>query len=214
MLQLEDTLNIASAKAGLKWRQTIAVSEKTKFRRYSPDSVKFADAKVSGLDEVTVGDQIRARGEKTSDGLKVEAEEVVFGTFLTKAGYVVAIDPATREITVKELGSGKAFTIKLTSGSTIKQMPNGTGDRGGPAAGGNVAQILETLPPATIEDIKPGTSVLVSSTRGSDAEKVTAILLVANADLLIRMATTPSGRGGTLVFGAGGGGGLDVLALP
>src|SRR5262245_46625378 len=64
----------------------INVSDKTKFRRYSPDSVKFADAIASKLDDVNIGDQIRARGMKSSDGLKVDAEETVFGTFLTRAG--------------------------------------------------------------------------------------------------------------------------------
>jgi len=70
------------------------------------------------------------------------------------------------------------------------------------------------VPAARVEDVQPGTSIVVSSTKGLETDKVTAILLVTNADLLIRMATTPSGRGGTLVFGAGGSGGLDVLALP
>ena len=36
-------------------------------RRYAPDSVKFADAKESTLAEIKVGDQVRARGDK-SDG--------------------------------------------------------------------------------------------------------------------------------------------------
>src|SRR5262249_21244366 len=42
----------------------VNVSEKTKLRRYSPDSVKFADAIASKLDDVNIGDQIRARGMK------------------------------------------------------------------------------------------------------------------------------------------------------
>jgi hypothetical protein len=194
-------------------QETIATSDKTRFRRYSPDSVKFADAKPSKFEEVGAGDQIRARGEKSPDGLRVDAEEVVFGTFLTRAGTVVSVDAAAREITVKELGSGKSLIVKLTSDSAIKQMPAAADGRGAPAPG-NVAQIIESLPAAKLEDVKPGTSIIVSSTKGSQDDRVTAILLVANADLLIRMATTPSGRGGTLVFGAAGGGGLDVLALP
>jgi len=195
-------------------QQTIVVSDKTKFRRYSPDSVKFADAKLSKLDDVSVGDQVRGRGEKSADGLKVDAEEVVFGTFVTKAGSVVSVDPALKEVTVKELGNGTLFVIRVTSESTIKQISNATEARGAPAAGTNIAQMIDTLPAAKFEDIKPGTSVVVSSTKGAQADKLTAILLIANADLLIRLATTPSGRGGTLVFGAAGGGGLDVLAIP
>src|SRR5437762_10600029 len=152
-------------------QQTIAVSDKTKFRRYSPDSVKFADAKMSKADEVSVGDQIRARGEKSADGLRVDAEEVVSGTFLTKAGLVVSADAPGKEITVKELGSGKPFVIKVTTDSTIKQMPNVADGRGGARPGANVGQIVEALPAGKIEDIKAGTSVIVSSTKGTEAEK-------------------------------------------
>jgi len=211
---------IVSAKSGnqilLKLRtprgdvqQTIVVSEKTKFHRYSPDSVKFSDARDSKLDEVSVGDQIRARGEKSADALRVDAEDVVFGTFVTRAGAVVStisIDAVTKEITVKELGSGKAFTIKLTADSSIKQMQAAP-------AGASVAQIVERLPAGKFEDAKAGTSIVVSGTKGSDADKLTAILLVTNADPLIRMASTPTGRAGTLVLGAGDGGGLSVLGL-
>jgi hypothetical protein len=73
---------------------------------------------------------------------------------------------------------------------------------------------VEKLGSGKLEDVRAGTSVVVSSTKGSEADKVTAILIVVDADQLIRLATTPSGRGGTLVFGAGGGGGLSVLGLP
>src|SRR6516165_5493553 len=116
----------------------ITVSDKTKFRRYSPDSVKFADAKVSKLDEISVGDQIRARGEKSPDGLKVSAEEIVFGTFLTKAGSVVSVDASTKEVTLKELGSGKTVIVKLTPDTAIKQMTS--------TPSGSLAQIVEKLP--------------------------------------------------------------------
>ena len=190
----------------------ITVSDKTRILRYSPDSVRFADAKISKLDEISAGDQIRARGMKNA-ATAVDAEEIVFGTFLTKAGSVTAVDAAATEVTVKELGSGKTIFIKLTPDSTIKQMPAAAADgRGGPAAG-NLSQMIDRLPAGKIDDIKPGTSVVVSSTRGSEADKLTAIVIIANADQLIRMASTPSGRGGTLVFGSGDGAGLSVLGL-
>src|SRR5215475_10341345 len=112
----------------------ITVSDKTRILRYSPDSVKFADAKTSKLDEISAGDQIRARGMKSA-ATAVDAEEVVFGTFLTKAGSVTALDAAAKEITVKELGSGKTIFVKLTPDSTIKQMPAADGRGQGPAAG-------------------------------------------------------------------------------
>jgi len=183
--------------------------------------VKFSDARASNIDEINVGDQIRARGEKAADGLRVEAEEVVFGTFLTRAGSVVSLDAAAKEVVVKELGNGKQFTIKLTPDSTVKLMPVAGENRGapaagapaGPPAGANIAQVIDRLPAGRFDDINTGASIVVSGAKGTDADKLTAILLVANADLLIRMATTPSGRGGTVVFGSADGGGLSVLGL-
>jgi len=116
---------------------TITVGQKTLFRRYSPDSVRFADAKISILADVKLGDQMRGRGEKSTDGLKVAADEVVFGTFLTKAGVITAIDPSTGDVTVKELESGKPLLIRVTAESQVKRMPSfGGGTPGGGMPGG------------------------------------------------------------------------------
>jgi hypothetical protein len=195
-------------------QQIVAVSEKTAFKRYAADSVNFADAKPSKLEEVSVGDQLRARGVKSPDGMKVDAEEVVFGTFVTRAGTVVSVDKSGQQLTVKELGSGKQFVIRLASDSRIKQIPAApTAVRGG---GGppNLTQMIETFPTGKLDDVQPGSSVVVSGTKGAQADQVTAILLVTNADLLIRMATPPGSRGGVLTFGSGGGGaGLGVLSI-
>ena len=70
----------------------VTVTDTTTYKRYAPDSVKFAEAKNSKLAEIGVGDQVRARGVKSEDGLKVTAEDVVFGTFVTKAGTITAVN--------------------------------------------------------------------------------------------------------------------------
>ena len=209
---------------------TVTVSDKTAYRRYHTDSVKFADATISKLDEVSVGDQLRARGVKSEDGLKVTAEEVVFGTFVTKAGTITAINPDS--ITVTEIGTNKALTIKFTADSQIKKMPNMAGmmmGRGGPpGAGGppagaaprmpDMSQMLEHMPAAKLDELKAGEKIVVSSTKGAKPDEITAIMLLGNADMLIQMATVPSaGRGGGAGAPGGGGmgmGGLQSLDLP
>jgi hypothetical protein len=46
-------------------KQTVVtVTDKTKYKRYAPDSVTFADAKKSRLEEIGAGDQVRARPEE------------------------------------------------------------------------------------------------------------------------------------------------------
>jgi len=113
----------------------VTVTDKTSFKRYAPDSVKFAEAKSSKLAEISVGDQVRARGVKSEDGLKVTAEDVVFGTFVTKAGTITQVNPETREITVKDLANNKPLTIRITGDSQIKKMPDMAGMMGGMGRG-------------------------------------------------------------------------------
>ena len=56
--------------------------------------------------------------------------------------------------------------------------------------------MINGLPAASINAVKPGQSIVISSTKGAKPEEVTAILIVANAQMLIQMATAaPGGRG-------------------
>jgi hypothetical protein len=234
-------LGIVTAKSGgeitLKMRTmgadkkgTVTVSDGTGFRRYAPDSVKFADARKSSLAEVSVGDQLRARGQK-SDGLKVTAEEVVFGTFVTKAGPITAVNVEAKEITVKDLASGKPLVIQVSGDSQVKKLPNfaamfaGGGPPGGGAPGGpggsggptggvmrgpgggapDLSQMLERMPSAKLEDLTVGETIVASSTKGTSDGRITAIMLVANADMLIKMASVQLGSGGRPGGGAGAG---------
>src|SRR5580704_1546040 len=113
----------------------VTVSDSTQYRRYAPDSVKFADARKSGMAEIGVGDQLRARGQKSEDGLKVSAEDVVFGTFVTKAGPITAVNVEAKEITVKDMATSKPLTIKLTPDSQLKAAPNQAGTMPAGASG-------------------------------------------------------------------------------
>jgi hypothetical protein len=189
---------------GAPSKYTVTVNSKTSFKRYAPDSVRFADAKTSGIGELTVGDQIRARGQKSSDGLKVEADEVVFGTFLSKAGTISALSAATGEVTIKDLANkNKPLTVKLTADSQVKRMPDmaalqGAG-RGGPGRGGgpDIGQILDGLPKLSLGDLKQGEVVVVSAIGGAKPDQITAITFLANAETLVQLAMAARGAGAT-----------------
>jgi hypothetical protein len=101
---------------------TVIPEAKAIIRRYTTDSVKFADAKESTLAEVKVGDQVRARGEKSSDGSKMEAEEIVSGRFKTIAATVVSIDAASQQLTVKDLETKKPLVVKVSADSNMKRL--------------------------------------------------------------------------------------------
>lgn len=101
----------------------VAVSDKTQYRRYAPNSVKFSDAKMSNLAELKVGDQLRARGEKTPDGIRVTAEEIISGSFKMVAGTITAIDIAKNEITVKEANTNKTVVVEVNNGTLLRRFP-------------------------------------------------------------------------------------------
>jgi hypothetical protein len=50
-------------------------------KRYAPDSIKFGDAKPSTFEELKVGDQLRALGDRTEDPLRFNPQKVVTGSF-------------------------------------------------------------------------------------------------------------------------------------
>jgi hypothetical protein len=64
----------------------IPVSDKTEMKRYAPDSIKFGDAKPSTFEELKVGDQLRALGDRTDDPLRFNPQKVVTGSFRTVGG--------------------------------------------------------------------------------------------------------------------------------
>jgi hypothetical protein len=233
-----DQITLKIRTMGGEQQAVVTVTGKTAFKRYAPDSVKFADARNSKSSEIAVGDQVRARGDKSEDGLKLTADDVVFGTFVTKAGAITAINAETREVTVKDLSSNKPLTIRFTADSQMKKMPDmsammggmgrggapagmGRGMPGGAMPGGGMAgrggmggmdinAMLERMPQSKLEDLKPGEMVVVSSTKGAKNDQVTAIMMLANADFLLQMVSAQSG-GGAARGGMGGGGGMGGM---
>jgi Domain of unknown function (DUF5666) len=187
---------------------TVRINDKTKYKHYAPDSVKFTDAGESTLAGIAAGELVCARGEKTGDGSMV-AEEVVFGSFVTRAGTIVSIDPGIREIAVKELPDGKPLVIRVTADSRLKRMLDhaamiammhgggAAGDGSGPSAMGppiiSLNQMLERLPETKLEDLKAGDIVIVSSTRGAARDHVTAISVLANAGMLLHFMASREG---------------------
>ena len=230
----------------------IPVSDKVEVRRYAPDSIKFADAKSASFDELKVGDQLRALGERNADGSAFTAEKVVTGSFKTVAGVVTAVDAATGEVKINDLQTKQPLTIVVKQDAVLRKFPaemggmmmmsrsgggasagqtpgarqgavQGTGPGAGQGAGqgggglrGNMQDMLERLPTISIADVKVGDTIIVSSTKGADPTRLTAISLISGADTLLNMlaarqpqaagqsAPNPaSGLGSGIQFGIG-----------
>ena len=223
----------------------VSVTSATACRRYAPDSVKFADAVAARIEQIEPGDQICARGQKSDDGLKVAATEVVFGSFLTHAGTVTSVDASAGALTISDLRSGKLLRVRVTADSRLRRMPDfpgGPGARpglppgappdgpGGPprdeSSGGpggpprdappgppDFAQMLEHAPAVALAALKPGETVVVSSTKGAKANELTAIVLLAHADTLGRLASARDEDAGPAMSMPNAAGGLELPAI-
>lgn len=117
------TVTVSVTGMAGKKNVTVRAAKNTIVRRYAPDSVKFDDAKASSLQEIHPGDQLRARGEKSTDGLEMTAEEIVTGSFRNIAGTVNSVDANAATITVQDLLTKKPVVIKITSDSQLHQLP-------------------------------------------------------------------------------------------
>lgn len=100
--------------------------------------------------------------------------------------------------------------------------PGGGGAGGGGRMGGNIQDMIERLPTITVADLKPGDTIIVSSTQGADPTRLTAITVVAGADAILNMmqarqqqGARPGGQGNAGGGGGGLGGGFGIgIGLP
>jgi hypothetical protein len=181
---------------------TVRPSEKAAYLRYALDSPRFADARPSTFAEIKAGDQLRVLGNKTEDGATIQAERVVSGSFRQIAATITSVNPQTGELLVKDLATKKPLTIKVDSDSTMKRLPEqaartlarryapGARPSGAGNGSGDVGPVLDNLPAMPLSELKPGDAIMVSTTQGSTAERVTAIMLLAGVEPLLTASTT------------------------
>jgi hypothetical protein len=119
------TKEITVTSRGMMGETKIVLTPKddAKFRRYAPDSVKYDEAKTSSLDEIKVGDSVRALGDKSADGASFKAEEIISGSFQTVGGTITAIDQAKNEIIITNIQTKKPVTVVVGQNSVLKQFP-------------------------------------------------------------------------------------------
>jgi hypothetical protein len=101
----------------------VHTSNTTKFRRYAGVSVKFEDAQPGTLAQIRPGDQLRVLGTKSEDGVSIQAEIIVSGSFLHLAGTIATIDAANGTFTLKDLATKKMMTVKVTPDSDVRKLP-------------------------------------------------------------------------------------------
>jgi hypothetical protein len=184
----------------------VAAGERTRFRRYAPDSVKFSDARESSFGDLQVGDQFRALGDQSSDGARFNPEQVISGSFRTLGGTVTTINPATNEITLSDIQTRKPLAISLSAEPLLRRVspevvqlftapePNRQPDTGvtngsaTPATQGHkdLQTALEKSPPLKLTDLKAGDLVLITGTTAAPSSRITAIALFLGFDELLK----------------------------
>lgn len=205
----------------------VSITDKTQFRRYAPDSVKFDAAKPSALSEIRKGDQVRVLGEQPVAEGKITAEVLVSGSFHNVAGTVASVDAAGSEIRVIDLETKKPLVVKVNVDSTMRRMPemmarmfaarmnpsaagppSGQGRPAGPRGGGDMQSMLERMPPFNLSELKPGEPLMVMATTGSDPGRVTAIAVIAGVEPLL---TAPSPQGDRRLSGPWNMGDINIM---
>ncbi len=117
------TILLTTGAGPLTKTVTVITTKSTELLRYSPDSVRFADAKPGPFDAIKPGDQLRVRGTKNADGSQIAADAVVSGTFRNVAGLITQVDPANSTIVVKDLITKKPVTIHVAADVQMRRLP-------------------------------------------------------------------------------------------
>jgi hypothetical protein len=145
--------------------------------------VKFDDAKPAPVDQIKVGDQLRARGTRNSDGSEVSAEEVVTGSFRNIAGTIKAIDASSNTMTVQDAIRKSAVVVKVSPDSQMKKLPAEMAQR--------IAMRLKATAGGSSGD-QPGASGQGGSTTGQGAAPGSS---GAHPGTEAQMAHGPGGNG-------------------
>jgi hypothetical protein len=171
------------------------VEKKARLRCYAADSVTFADAKPCAFGDVEVGDQVRALGDRSPDGGRFLAEHVVAGAFRTLVGTVEELDVPKGELRLL-VGASERVLVSIGTDSTLRRLPadlalqmSTRGGKGGPP---NLGDLLDRMPSFELAALKRGDRLAISSTRGADAARVSAIIVVAGIEPLL--AANEGGR--------------------
>src|SRR5215475_5641964 len=182
----------------------IAANSGTKYRRYAPNSVRFSDAKPGSFSDLAVGDQVRALGSKSSDGARFTPDEIVSGSFQTLTGTISEIDAGKNELKLSDQASHQSVTVTVSKDSTLRRLTPellaaltpGKAEGNNPPApapspakpSGDLQEMFDQLPTFSLTDLKVGDAILVSSTKGGDATRVTAIAVVSGVGPLLQSA--------------------------
>jgi hypothetical protein len=149
------TVTISTTGFGAKKMIVVRTSKSTVIRRYAADSAKPEDAKLSTLQELSLGDQLRARGNRSTDGSEFAAEEIFTGNFPNFAGLIKSVDASAGTISLQDLVTKKNVQLRITAESQLHKIPAEMAQR-------FAMRVKAALPPGV-----PGATNAASSSSGA-----------------------------------------------
>lgn len=166
----------------------------------SPDGSRFTPEKVVTGSFRTVAGTVSAVDGATGEIKVSDLQTKQPLTIVIKQDAVLRKFPAAGEMAMfRGPGAGQGGPPTGQSGAPAQaggggrpqpgSGPPGAGGGGFRAGGGggNIQEMLERLPTIALAEVKVGDTIIVSSTRGADPARLTAISLVAGADTLLNM---------------------------
>ena len=127
----------------------------------------------------------------------------------TISGSITEVDAEKKEIKIKDLQSQQVVTIVVSKDSSMRRLtpemiaalapPKDAKPEAPPKAGGDLQEMFDQLPAVGLSELKPGESIIVSSTKGADPARVTAIAIVSGAGPLLQ---NQAGRATAVSLGA------------
>lgn len=163
----------------------------------SPDGSRFTAEKVVTGSFRTVGGTVSEVNAVTGEIKVNDLQTKQPLTVVVKQDAVLRKFPAAGEMAM--LGRGTAGgqggpPSGGQAGATGGRPQSAGGGTSGPGGGGgfrgggmNIQEVLERLPTIALVDVKVGDTIIVSSTKGADPARLTAIALVTGADTLLNM---------------------------
>lgn len=211
-------ITIQTRRSGAVETITIAPAENIKFMRYSADSLKVSNAVAGSFADMRVGDFVRIVGDRSADGLRVKAEEVISGAFARMVGTVSQINPNRSEVVVKNAQTGQLMTVALGKNTTIRRIPSevakilktrfekdrrSSNQRSSDAANPQPVQtnqsqrhLFENLPVIKLNDLKKGEAVIIIASTSVNSQLTAVSVTAGDGELLEIFLRAQSGDDG------------------
>ncbi len=129
---------------------------------------------------------------------KLPPQMAQFMAMRLKGGQAGAGSGAAGNGAPAEKQAGAAGASGSGAGAASADSANGQGGRGGRGGGGDLQQILNRVPKASLSDLQKGDAVMIVSTAGSGSGGVTAITLVSGVEPILQ--ASPNGSGQSMIL--------------